>query len=155
MLTPLEPELCVLRRGERHEVSHEPWTRRGGRPFHRSRPLTPTPRPFAHRTGFLFVGSVHEPMSPNADSLQWFIGQAWPLIEASVEGARFDVAGENHAREIGALANGSVRMLGPVADLTPVYDSHRIFVAPTRFAAGLPHKVHEAAAHGLPVVATL
>ena len=114
----------------------------------------PTPRPFAHRTGFLFVGSVHEPTSPNADSLQWFIGQAWPLIEASVEGARFDVAGENHAREIGALANGSVRMLGPVADLTPVYDSHRIFVAPTRFAAGLPHKVHEAAAHGLPVVAT-
>jgi glycosyltransferase involved in cell wall biosynthesis len=29
-----------------------------------------------------------------------------------------------------------------------------LFIAPTRFAAGLPHKIHEAAARGLPVVAT-
>ncbi len=29
-----------------------------------------------------------------------------------------------------------------------------MFVAPTRFAGGIPFKVHEAAAHGLPVVAT-
>jgi len=27
-------------------------------------------------------------------------------------------------------------------------------VAPTRYAAGIPHKIHEAAARGLPVVAT-
>jgi glycosyltransferase involved in cell wall biosynthesis len=30
----------------------------------------------------------------------------------------------------------------------------RIFVAPTRYAAGIPHKVHEAAARGIPIVAT-
>jgi len=30
----------------------------------------------------------------------------------------------------------------------------RIFVAPTRFAAGTPYKIHEAASFGLPVVAT-
>jgi O-antigen biosynthesis protein len=29
-----------------------------------------------------------------------------------------------------------------------------VFVAPTRFAAGLPRKVLDAAAHGVPVVAT-
>ena len=29
-----------------------------------------------------------------------------------------------------------------------------MFVAPTRYGAGMPHKIHEAAAHGLPVVAT-
>ncbi|HSU07497.1 MAG TPA: glycosyltransferase, partial [Acetobacteraceae bacterium] len=33
-------------------------------------------------------------------------------------------------------------------------DSHRVFVAPTRFAAGVPYKVHEAASFGLPVIAT-
>ena len=30
----------------------------------------------------------------------------------------------------------------------------RVFVAPTRYAAGIPHKVHQAAALGVPVVAT-
>ncbi len=39
-------------------------------------------------------------------------------------------------------------------DLTPLYDAHRLFVAPTRYAAGSPYKVQEAASFGLPVVAT-
>ena len=34
------------------------------------------------------------------------------------------------------------------------YDACRIFIAPTRFAAGIPYKVHEAAANGLPSVVT-
>jgi glycosyltransferase involved in cell wall biosynthesis len=38
--------------------------------------------------------------------------------------------------------------------MTPLYDSHRIFVAPTRFAAGTPYKVYEAASYGLPIVAS-
>jgi glycosyltransferase involved in cell wall biosynthesis len=41
-----------------------------------------------------------------------------------------------------------------VADLPALMRRHRLFLAPTRFAAGLPHKVHQAAAHGLPVVST-
>ena len=43
---------------------------------------------------------------------------------------------------------------GPVADLTPLYNAHRVFVAPTRYAAGAPYKVLEAAARGVPIVAT-
>ena len=46
-----------------------------------------------------------------------------------------------------------VPLLGAVADLDPLYDSHRVFVAPTRYAAELPHKIHEAASFGIPVVA--
>jgi glycosyltransferase involved in cell wall biosynthesis len=41
-----------------------------------------------------------------------------------------------------------------VNDLTPIYNRARLFVAPTRFSAGIPLKVCEAAAYGLPVVAT-
>jgi len=47
-----------------------------------------------------------------------------------------------------------VTLRGTVAELERLYASHRVFVAPTRFAAGAPYKVHEAAAFGLPVVAT-
>jgi glycosyltransferase involved in cell wall biosynthesis len=52
------------------------------------------------------------------------------------------------------LAAPGVELLGQVEDLEPLYASARIFLAPTRFAAGLPHKVVEAAAAGLPTVAT-
>jgi glycosyltransferase involved in cell wall biosynthesis len=75
------------------------------------------------------------------------------MIEGQISPARFDVVGENDTDEIRRLTAG-VRMVGPVEDLTRSYDTHRVFVAPTRFAAGLPHKVHEAAARGVPVVAT-
>ena len=47
-----------------------------------------------------------------------------------------------------------ITLAGPLADPAPVYDAHRVFVAPTRFAADVWYKVHDAAAHGLPVVAT-
>lgn len=38
--------------------------------------------------------------------------------------------------------------------MAPLYNAHRVFVASTRYAAGLPHKTHEAASYGVPVVAT-
>jgi len=38
--------------------------------------------------------------------------------------------------------------------LEALYDRSRVFVAPTRFAAGVPHKVHEAAANGVPTIVT-
>ena len=47
-----------------------------------------------------------------------------------------------------------ITLLGTVADMSPLYNSHRLFVAPTRYATGLPYKIHEAASYGLPVVAT-
>jgi O-antigen biosynthesis protein len=39
-----------------------------------------------------------------------------------------------------------------VEDLTSLYNEARVFVAPTRFAAGIPLKVIEAAARGVPIV---
>src|SRR6516162_2232033 len=47
-----------------------------------------------------------------------------------------------------------VRLLGQVEDLRPLYDRARLFVSPIRFSAGIPIKVLEAAAAGLPVVGT-
>jgi Glycosyl transferases group 1 len=39
-------------------------------------------------------------------------------------------------------------------DLTEVYSRARVFVAPLRYASGLPFKVHEAGARGVPTVLT-
>ncbi len=53
-----------------------------------------------------------------------------------------------------ALAGPRVALVGQARDLAPWFSGARIFVAPTRFAAGIPHKVHEAAARGVPTVVT-
>jgi glycosyltransferase involved in cell wall biosynthesis len=47
-----------------------------------------------------------------------------------------------------------ITLRGEIGDTVPLYDSHRVFIAPTRYAAGVPYKVHEAASYGVPVVAT-
>jgi len=47
-----------------------------------------------------------------------------------------------------------MKLHGEAGDLTPFYNAARLFIAPTRFAAGTPYKVYETAAFGLPCVAT-
>lgn len=121
------------------------------------RTLSLTPRPYAERNGMLFVGAMHTQDSPNYDSLCWFIDEVLPLIEA-------ELGWETRLTVIGHTAPGvsldrfaehpRVTLRGTVADLRPAYDGHRVFIAPTRFAAGAPYKVHEAASYGVPVVAS-
>jgi glycosyltransferase involved in cell wall biosynthesis len=119
--------------------------------------LRPTAKEFAARAGLLFVGAIHETESPNYDGLNWFIREVLPVVEQSLGWeTRLTIAGYfadgisfEHFRD-----HPRVTLRGPVTDVEKLYASHRIFVAPTRFAAGLPYKVHEAASFGLPVAAT-
>jgi glycosyltransferase involved in cell wall biosynthesis len=108
---------------------------------------------FQQRRGFLFVGRLLEPDSPNWQGLAWFVREAWPLIRAALPDARLVVAGRLAAARSERAAPG-VDLVGPVPDLGPLYDAARVFVAPVRFAAGVPIKILEAAAAGLPVVGT-
>jgi len=115
----------------------------------------PTAPPFAERRGFLFVGALHDESSPNVDSVQWLVREVWPRVQACLgPTAALDLVGETTLAEVLRLAGASVRVWGKLDDLTARYEQARVFVAPTRFAAGLPFKVHHAAAHGVPVVAT-
>jgi len=117
----------------------------------------PTPSSWSQRRNLLFLGAIHDPGSPNHDSLEWFVGQVLPLLEGRLpQGVRFTVAGFiRRGVDISDLGRDPrVDLIGPVEDLAALYDSHRVFIAPTRFAGGIPFKVHEAASYGLPVVAT-
>ena len=109
--------------------------------------------PFASRHGLLFAGAVHEEDSPNADSLLWFGREVFPLVREKLN-VVLTVAGPNDSEKIRAFEDASLRFAGAVPDLNPFYNKARVFIAPTRFAAGIPIKVLDAAAHGVPVVAT-
>ena len=118
----------------------------------------PTPRPWQERAGLLHVGALTVASSPNLDGLRWFLQDIHPIIETAVgaEAARVTVAGwVLEGLDVAWLReHPAVTFLGEVADLIPLYDACRVFVAPTRFAAGVPTKVLDAASHGLPVVGT-
>jgi glycosyltransferase involved in cell wall biosynthesis/GT2 family glycosyltransferase len=120
-------------------------------------PAAPTPRPFEERTGMLFVGAIHGMDHPNYDGLAWFIDEVLPLIERTLRWeTRLTVAGYT-APDVTLdrfRSHPRVTLRGAVSDLVSLYDANRVFIAPARFAAGIPYKVHEAAAFGLPVVAT-
>jgi GT2 family glycosyltransferase len=114
----------------------------------------PTARPFDAREGLLFVGAFYDDASPNADSMFWFVRDVWPRVRERLP-IGLTIAGARPTRSVIALgATAGVEVLGAVDDLVPLYEHARVFVAPTRFPAGLPYKVHHAAAHGVPVVAT-
>jgi glycosyltransferase involved in cell wall biosynthesis len=116
----------------------------------------PTPNSFKERRDILALGALYEANTPNVDGLRWFVSKVWPLVRRKLKGAQLHIAGfvkpGFDPAEIFALPG--VVLHGFVADPTTLYNQSRLFLAPTRFAAGIPFKVHEAAAYGLPVVAT-
>ena len=114
----------------------------------------PTSRPFGEREGLLFAGAIHEDATPNGDSVIWFLEDIFPRIQARLGEIPLMIAGSIKSERVRRSAGPSVRITGEVKDLTELYDAARIFIAPTRYSAGIPQKVHDAAARGLPVVAT-
>ena len=117
--------------------------------------LDPTPAGFDEREGILFIGAIHDDTSPNADSVLWFVNDVLPLvIEELGRPVPFRIVGLNRSPRVAALACPGVEVHGPADDIRAFYDRARLFVAPTRFAAGIPLKAYHAAAHGLPIVCT-
>jgi len=110
---------------------------------------------FAQRRDLLFVGRLTEERSPNVDGLAWFAQEILPVIRRNLESeVVLKVVGKLGASSMSNLNCPSVALLGQVRDLAPIYDRARVFIAPTRYAAGVPLKVYEAAAHGVPSVVT-
>jgi hypothetical protein len=110
---------------------------------------------FDQRSGFLFVGAIHADDAPNADALLWFFENVWPIIVSRLgTSALLKIAGRNFSEEVAAQCPSGVELLGPVPDLQPLYEEARVFIAPTRFSAGIPLKVLEASGAGLPCVIT-
>ncbi|GJD59046.1 glycosyltransferase [Methylobacterium dankookense] len=109
---------------------------------------------FADRSGLLFIGSLVDQMSPNIDSLGWFLDSVWPIVRNQLPEVRMRIVGQITSEFRRRFTRPGVEVLGRVSNLTPLLANARISVAPTRYAAGVPHKVHMSVAHGLPCLVT-
>ncbi len=117
--------------------------------------VDPAVAPFSERADIVFLGAIHDDNAPNADSVRWFAAEILPRVRRALgEDVRLKVVGLNQAATVAALDGAEVELLGQVEDLRPVFERARIMVVPTRFAAGTPQKLLQAAALGVPTVVT-
>lgn len=114
-------------------------------------PREPGASTFAKRRDFLFVGNLAT--APNADAVEILVREVFPRIARTLA-ARLVVAGAGrHPAEPDSHPPlAAVVFAGFVEDLRSLYDRSRVFLAPHRFAAGVPLKVIEAMANGVPCV---
>ncbi|HKM92317.1 MAG TPA: glycosyltransferase [Prolixibacteraceae bacterium] len=109
---------------------------------------------FDERENLLFVGNLDYNLSPNTDSLLWFINEVFPIIQKQIQGIKLNVVGSSNAPILKKIKNKAVKIHGRIDNIEYFYNQSKVFIAPTRYAAGIPFKIHEAAANGIPVVAT-
>lgn len=109
---------------------------------------------FAERNGLLFVGRLVEHNSPNVDSMIWFLSEVFPLLQKESKDIPVSICGDCQNERLLAMASSLVSVEGRQASLDPFYSRSRVFVAPTRFAAGIPLKLLDAAQAGIPIVCT-
>lgn len=115
---------------------------------------TPTPAAYSDREHFLHVGPLLNESTPNSDGILWFITEVMPHIKNLLQDQNISLhaVGRCTVPRISELQGNNFKLLGKISDLTATYNRHRVFVAPTRYSAGIPIKVIEAAARGIPCV---
>jgi sugar transferase (PEP-CTERM/EpsH1 system associated) len=92
---------------------------------------------------------------PNVDAVVWFCNEILPIVRAKIPEATFTICGSRPAAAVRKLAKkAGVTVTGRVPDTRPYLDRAEVFVAPLRMARGVQNKLLEAAAMGLPCVAS-
>ncbi len=90
---------------------------------------------------------------PTVRGALWFAREVWPRLRATASDARWVLAGARPTAEIRRLDRISgVEVCADVPDLAPYFAGSRVAIAPMSSGSGVPMKVLEAMAAGLPVV---
>ncbi len=102
----------------------------------------------------LFVGTMG--YAPNADAVIWFVSRVWRRLARALHGrVRLVIVGGHPPPAVARLASQrGIEVTGAVADVAPYYREADLVVAPIRAGGGTRIKIIEAAAHGIPVVAS-
>ena len=109
-----------------------------------------TKKKFSERSGILFLASFSDIMYYNGDSVWYFLTEVYPLVlEESKKPIPFTIAGRKIPKELYDLVEGDellskhVVFKESVDDIMELYNSHRMFIAPHLYGAGIQFKVRK------------
>jgi glycosyltransferase involved in cell wall biosynthesis len=106
----------------------------------------PAPEPVVIVTGNLGY-------RPTVRGVEWFAERVWPRVRDAVPAAKWLLVGARPAKAVQRLENRpGIEVYADVPDLAPFLARARLAVAPMGSGSGVPMKVLEAMAAGLPVV---
>ena len=109
--------------------------------------------PWSRRADIVFLGGFDH--TPNRDAVRWFVESVWPIARKDLPpDVRLRIVGARPTPDIAAFDGGDIDVMGRIADLQPLFEAARVFVAPLRYGAGVKGKIFSAFAHGVPVVTT-
>lgn len=100
----------------------------------------------------VFLGRLIDDASPNVLGMTWFLSEVWPALRDN-ENISLHLAGPG-SLSFRRHQSSSLVCHGEIEDPKVLFDHATALVAPTFVAAGIPHKVHEAASFGVPSVVT-
>ena len=107
--------------------------------------------PFAARAGVAMIANYTH--APNLDAADQLLNEVMPRLWTEAPWLRCYLVGSGAPAGL-AGADPRVVLLGPVAELSEVFDLVRLTVAPLRFGAGVKGKVLTSLAAGVPCVMT-
>ena len=114
--------------------------------------IYPTAGSFAERQDILFIGGYEHP--PNVDAMTWFLDEIMPRVVEANPAIRLHIVGGHLPEALAARASDNVLIDGFVADITPLFNSIRLSIAPLRYGAGVKGKINSSLSYGVPMVAT-
>ena len=100
-----------------------------------------------------FLGGMHWP--PNAQGIQWFFQNVWPIVQKRSPDSVLTVIGKNPPSSLrSAEDNPQVEATGYVEDLSSYLQETAVFIVPLHSGGGMRVKIVDAWSWGLPVVST-
>ncbi len=92
---------------------------------------------------------------PNADAVRWFAHRVWPKLRERQPQSRLRIVGKNageKVRQLGKLPG--IQFVGGVDDIRTYAHDAAATILPMRCGGGIKNKLLEAAAMGLPILAS-
>jgi GT2 family glycosyltransferase len=115
-------------------------------------PKVAAPSNYAETSGVLFIGGYGH--APNVDAAQWLCTEIMPIVWRAMPEIHVTLLGNNPPPTVMKLRSKLVDVPGYIADVAPFFQSHRIFVAPLRFGAGMNGKIGHSLSYALPAITT-